>query len=78
MENSAIDCRTGRDEILPDYTGVDLDDLLTRVTHPVLSSVLTGLVGRSRRTQDAAAYFDSDPHPGSGGGGNGVPWLPAQ
>ncbi len=61
MNDPMITGRPGREEELPDYSGVDLDDLLARVTHPALSAVLTGLAGRSRRPQDAAAYHDDAP-----------------
>ncbi|MEU6171263.1 hypothetical protein ABZ832_04990 [Streptantibioticus parmotrematis] len=48
-------------EALPDFTGVDLDDLLPRVSHPALAAVLPGLAARSRRPGEAAAYHEDAP-----------------
>ncbi|PWI44079.1 hypothetical protein [Streptomyces sp. ICBB 8177] len=48
-------------EALPDFTGVDLDDLLPRVSHPALAAVLPGLAARGRRPGEAAAYHEDAP-----------------
>lgn len=61
MSKPAVCEQPGRGEPLPDYTGLDLDDLRVRVVHPVLAAVLAGLARRSRDPRDAAAYHEDAP-----------------
>ena len=48
-------------EPLPDYTGVDLDEVAARTTHPVLGVVLAGLRRRVERAEAAVAYHEDSP-----------------
>ncbi|MEU1629856.1 YxD-tail cyclophane-containing RiPP peptide [Streptomyces sp. NPDC020096] len=46
---------------LPDYGGVDVDELAERTAHPVLGAVLAGLRGRARLAGEAVAYHEDSP-----------------
>jgi hypothetical protein len=49
------------EEPLPDYAGIDVDELAERTDHPVLGAVLAGLRGRTRHAADAVAYHEDSP-----------------
>ncbi|MCQ4080335.1 hypothetical protein NGB36_06925 [Streptomyces sp. RB6PN25] len=51
----------GGKQPLPDYTGVDLDELAARTTRPVLGAVLAGLRRRAGRAEQAVAYHEDSP-----------------
>ncbi|MGW0835261.1 hypothetical protein [Streptomyces prunicolor] len=61
------DCPDDEDDdergLLPDYTGVDLTALRTRVDHPVLGSVLATLIARSCHPDGGlVAYHEDSPN----------------
>jgi FXSXX-COOH protein len=58
-ECSVSNSATG--EPLPDYTGVDLEEMRKRAAHPVLSEILSGLVVRASSPETAVAFFDDSP-----------------
>jgi len=59
--NSAVPAPPGGEEVLPDFSGLDLGTVRTQVSHPALSSVLGAVEPRSRRPQQAAAYYEDSP-----------------
>ncbi|QNS04162.1 hypothetical protein [Streptomyces xanthii] len=62
--DAADDPATG--ETLPDFTGLGLADLRRRSDHPVLATVLDGLIARPRSVErTVAVYGDSAPSPPS-------------
>ncbi|MEV0373654.1 YxD-tail cyclophane-containing RiPP peptide [Streptomyces sp. NPDC050636] len=48
----------GNDVPLRDYTGVDLQNLAARTTHPVLRDVLARLAARTGSPGDIVAYYE--------------------